>query len=202
MYATENVDIAVDLFTRRLTDILDKMAPVKKFQVRTKYEAWLSDETKERMKERDRAQDTAALSGSQEDWAVYKRLRNDLTKVLHKEKLSWQKGKLDACEEAQDSGKLWKNVLGWLNWSSTSSPTKLLLDGDMVTSPNKTAEVQNQFYINKVREIRRNMPRQKNDPLATLKEIMTGRNVTFSISSISQDEVDKIIKDLKNSKSC
>ena len=115
VYANEDVDIAVDLFTRRLTDILDKMAPVKKFQVRTKYAAWLSDETKERMKERDIAQDKAALSGSQEDWAVYKRLRNGLTKVLHKEKLSWQKGKLDACEEAQDSGKLWKNVLGWLN---------------------------------------------------------------------------------------
>ena len=46
------------------------------------------------------------------------------------------------------------------------------------------------------------MPRQKKDPLATVKEIMTGRNVNFSISSISQEEVDKIIKDLKNSKSC
>ena len=135
------------------------------------------------------------------DWVVYKRLRNDLTKVLHKEKLSWQKGKLDACEEAQDSGKLWKNVLGWLNWSSTSSPTKLLLDGDMVTSPNKMAEVQNQFYINKVREIRRNMPRQKNDPLSTVRQAVAGRDINFSISSISPDEVDKIIKNLKNSKS-
>ena len=168
MYASEDVDVAVDTFTNKLTEILDKMAPVKKFQVRTKYAAWLSEDSKEKIKERDRAQDAAALSRSKEDWAVYKQLRNDLTKVLRKEKMSWQQGKLEACEEDQDSGKLWKNILGWLNWSSTSSPTKLLLDGDMVTSPQRLAEIQNEYYINKVREIRMNIPRQKNDTLSTV----------------------------------
>ena len=105
MYASEDVDVAVDIFTNKLTEILDKMAPVKKFQVRTRYAAWLSEDSKEKIMERDRAQEAAALSGSQEDWAGYKRLRNGLTKVLHKEKLSWQKGKLDACEESQNSEK-------------------------------------------------------------------------------------------------
>ena len=145
------------------------MAPVKKFQVKTKYAAWLSDDSKENIKKRDEAQEKAALSGSPEDWAVYKRLRNELTKSLWKEKIAWQQGKLDSCEESKDTGKLWKNILGWLNWSSASSPTKLLVDGDMVTSPQKMAQVQNEYYINKVREIRRNMPRQKKDPLSTLR---------------------------------
>ena len=34
-----DVNQAVDIFTRRLTEILDKMAPVRKFQIRTKYAA-------------------------------------------------------------------------------------------------------------------------------------------------------------------
>jgi hypothetical protein len=46
---------------------------------------------------------------------VYKQLRIHLTTVLRKEKLSWEQGKLEQCEQDQDSGKLWKNVLGWLN---------------------------------------------------------------------------------------
>ena len=71
----------------------------------------------------------------------------------------------------------------------------------MVTSPQRLAEIQNQYYISKVRDIRMNMPRQKNDPLSTVRQRMAGRNINFSISSISPDEVDKIIKDLKNSKS-
>ena len=63
------------------------------------------------------------------------------------------------------------------------------------------ADVQNEYYINKVRDIRRNMPRQKNDPLTTVRRMMTGRTATFSISAVSPDEVDKIIRNLKNSKS-
>ena len=39
VYSCNDVDQAVDIFTRRLTDILDKMAPVRKFQIRTKYAA-------------------------------------------------------------------------------------------------------------------------------------------------------------------
>ena len=34
-YCSENVDQAVHIFTTKLTDILDKIAPIKKFQ--TKY---------------------------------------------------------------------------------------------------------------------------------------------------------------------
>ena len=108
VYASEDVDIAADIFTRKLTDILDRMAPVKKFQIRTKYAAWVSDLTKENLKVRDRAKEKAVQSGSQDDWSVYKRLRNDMTKVLHRERLSWEKAKLESCEEGQDSGKLRK----------------------------------------------------------------------------------------------
>ena len=39
VYSSNDVDQAVDIFTRKLTDILDIMAPVKKFQIRTKYAA-------------------------------------------------------------------------------------------------------------------------------------------------------------------
>ena len=49
VYASDDVDVAVDIFTTKLTDILDRMAPVKKFQVRTKYAAWLSEGTKRRI---------------------------------------------------------------------------------------------------------------------------------------------------------
>ena len=200
VYASDDVDAAVDIFTRKLTDILDRMAPVKKFQVRKKYAAWLSENTKLKIQERDKAQKTATHSRSEDAWAVYKRLRNDLTKVLKKEKLSWHQSKVETCEENQDSGKLWKNILGWLNWSSTSSLTKLLHNGDMVTSPQKMADIQNNVYINKVKEIRRNMPGQKDDPLVTVKQMMTGRTANFSLTAVAPDDVDKIIKDLKNSK--
>ena len=91
---------------------------------------WVGESTKQKIKIRDSAHQAAIHSKSVEDWARYKRLRNDLTKILQKEKGSWQQSKLIACEVNTDTAKLWKNVLGWLNWSSASSPTRLLHEGD------------------------------------------------------------------------
>ena len=48
VYSCQDVDQAVDILTSKLTELLDKMAPVKKFQVRTKYAAWVSDSTRKR----------------------------------------------------------------------------------------------------------------------------------------------------------
>lgn len=44
------------------------------------------------------------------------------------------------------------------------------------------------------------MPPQKCDPLATVRRLMTGRNIKFTVSPVAPDEIDKIIKELKNSK--
>ena len=151
VYSCTDVDQAVDIFTRRLTDILDRMAPVRKFQIRTKYAAWIKDDTKNKMKERDLAQQVASDSGLTADWDRYKSLRNRVTYLLKNDKYHWQQSKLQSCEETRDMGKLWKNVLGWLNWSSTSSPTKLNHNGNLETSPQKMADIQNNFYIEKVK---------------------------------------------------
>ena len=177
-----------------------EQAPVKKFQVRTKYAAWVSDGTKEMIKERDAAQLTAATTQLKDDWDRYKRLRNDLSVVKKKEKLAWKQQKLDSCEESGDYGKLWKNVFGWLNWSSASSPTRLSLNGVLETSPSRMAELQNQYYINKVKTIRQNMPAQKKDPLETLRHRMQGRSQTFTPAPVTPDQIEKIISNLKNSK--
>ena len=202
VYSCQDVDLAVDIFTSSLTEILDKMAPVKRFQVRTKYAAWVSDNTKEKIRARDAAQMTAATTQPKEDWDRYKRLRNDLSVVKKREKLAWHQQKLEACEESGDYGKLWKNILGWLNWSSTSSPTKLSQNGVLETSPSKMAELQNQYYINKVKTIRQNMPAQKKDPLYTLMQRMQGQSQPFSPAPVTPDQIEKIISSLKNSKAC
>ena len=55
VYCCEDVNKAAELFTQILGDILDRHAPVKVFQTRTNFAPWLSDETKNIMKERERA---------------------------------------------------------------------------------------------------------------------------------------------------
>ena len=125
---------------------------------------------------------------------------NISTSQPRKDKQVWQQQKLESCEEAGDTGKMWKNILGWLNWTSTGSPTKLNSNGSVETSPSRMAELQNKYYIEKVRSIRRNLPGQGNDPLKVLKGVLEGNQTSFSTHAVSPEQVDKIIKDLNNSK--
>jgi hypothetical protein len=82
LYSSNDVDQAVDIFTRTLTDILEEMATVKKIQIRTKYAALFSDDAKIKIMARDLAQQTASDSGMNGDWENYKKLRNEVTSQL------------------------------------------------------------------------------------------------------------------------
>ena len=91
VYSSMEVDEAVHCFTKKLTDILDRLAPVKKFQIRSKYAAWISEDTKNKIKLRDAAQELAATIQTMDNWENYKTIRNNVTTLLAKDKLTWQK---------------------------------------------------------------------------------------------------------------
>ena len=86
LYSCNNPDEAAHIFTRKLSLILDEMAPVRKYQVRRKYAPWLSKSTKELMNERNLAQKRAAKSGKAYEWKSFKKLRNKINAILKKEK--------------------------------------------------------------------------------------------------------------------
>ena len=190
---------AVQLFTQKVNFILDQMALVKTFQATSKYCPWLTEETKTLIRERNKAQELASENKTNENFEKYKTLRNKVTNILRHDKTKWQKQKLENCNN--DPGKLWKNVLGWLNWCSSGSPSKLYHAGQIVTSPAKLAEIMNNFFVDKIATIRQGLPSQTDDPLRTLQKIMKDRNTVFSLSCVHPDAVRKIILSLKNSKS-
>ena len=68
--------------TEKITRVLDKFAPVKTIQVKPSYAPWLTDQVKEAMTQRDRAQLTASVTQCQESWRLYRHLRNFATKCL------------------------------------------------------------------------------------------------------------------------
>ena len=95
-----------------------------------------------------------------------------------------------------------KNILGWLNWCSSGSPTKLYHAGQIVTSPARLAEIMNNFFVSKITTICQGLPTSTDDPLRTLKHIMKDNQSEFSLSCVHPNTVREIILGLKNSKSC
>ena len=198
LYASTDVNKAVEILTSEFSKLLDKHAPIKKFQTRKHYAPWLSVETKKLMKERDQAQAWAVSTKNPEDWLIYKTLRNKATKILKVEKIQWQKSQLEKCNN--DSAKLWANVKGWLSWCTVSSPTRLFSAGSLVTSPQKIATIMNSFYIDKVLKIQENLPPSNTDPLHLLQKLRLGSESVFTLKPVHPDLIYKILGELKNSK--
>lgn len=144
----EDLDQAVNLLTNNLTEILDKMCPVKLIQIRSKYSPWLSEETKLLMKNRDEAQKAATLTNKNEDWNNYKKLRNKINNRLKVEKKNWQRRKLDNCES--DPSRTWKNVKGWLGWNTGGPPTQLFHNGTFFNKPSDLSKTMNNFLLIKL----------------------------------------------------
>ena len=88
-----------------------------------------------------------------------------------------------------------------MKWSSSGAPTKLYSNGNLETSPKRLANIMNNFYINKIRRIRENLPPINEDPLKKMKLMMENKNSTFSLLPVHPDLVEKIISLLRNSKS-
>ena len=200
IYSCNDVNLAVEMLTEDITKILDTMAPIKVFQVRTRYAPWISCSTKEWMKLRDEAQRQAGESNLEEDWIKYKRLRNKISNILKTEKKLWQAKKLD--EAASDMGKTWRIVKSWLGWASGGPPTQLSIGGLLICKPYQIAQCMNEYFTTKVRTIVANLPQNNRDPLQLINNLMQNRTCSFSLQAVHPDEVDKIISKLKSSKSC
>ena len=96
---------------------------------------------------------------------------------------------------------LWKIMKGWLSWKTTGPPSQLFSEGTIVNSPAGLAEVMNKFFIEKVKQLRQGIPANDTDPFKTLKETMSERTCEFNFKAVDPDQVLKIIKSLKNSRS-
>ena len=86
VYSATDVNTAVKVLTDKITRALDKYAPVRTIQVRSRYAPWISDLTKRVMVERDLAQQAAVASQDPNKWREFKNLRNNATKCLRRDR--------------------------------------------------------------------------------------------------------------------
>ena len=192
-----DVNEATELLVNKITKVLDKMAPVRTVQVRAKYAPWLSKETKELQTRRNAAQKAAAQTDSPEDWRIFRALRNQVTAKLRGDKREWEKANLDDKENTPTE--IWSKVRSWLGWGGGGTPTQLLSEGQLVTSPAGLSNCMNKFFLNKIKRLRSSIPATLRDPLSKIREAMRYRTCSFSIQETTEDDIRKAISKLKNS---
>ena len=135
-----------------------------------------------------------------DDWRRYKSLRNRTTARIKEERKTWEKEKLNSVKNNPTS--LWKNVKTWLNWNNTGPPSQLFHQGQLINSPAGLAGTMNNFFISKVRNLRQGIPPTELDPLHVLREAFSDRECSFRFTAVHPEEVHRVLRGLKNTKSC
>ena len=68
IHNADDIDEATEIFTKAFTEVLDKHAPLKVIQNRNNYIPYISDELKEKMKNRDKLKVEAATTGDKDKY--------------------------------------------------------------------------------------------------------------------------------------
>ena len=89
IYDIEDVDLANNFLESRVVNILDTICPYKTVQYRTDCKSWLTDNTKNKMKTRDTIRECARITGDPETWTQYKSLRNEVNRLVNKDRKTY-----------------------------------------------------------------------------------------------------------------
>ena len=195
--ASTSADTAAFILNQGITRILDTMAPVRTIQTKKSYVPYLTTETKELQLEAKKAQIKAALSGEQEDWRLYRSIRNQKNRAVKNDELKWQQAKLSKINNPSD---MWKTAKSLLGWVCAGPPTQLYHMGQYITSPAGLATTMNNFFLSKVKKLRDSIPHTDVDPLSKMKESMKNRSCSFSFSSVTSAQIQIILTNLRGSK--
>ena len=152
----EDIDICVDLFNSRLCRILDIHCPVKKIQLRQNYTPWITPEIKEAQTELKWKKIKAQRSKNKDDQEDVQRDAKFIRSLFRKAEEDWRK--IEAQKHESRPGMTYKQVKDQVGWSGGKQPRQLRDNqGKISNSPKKNANIMNNFYIQKVKTIRKNM---------------------------------------------
>ena len=87
-----------------------------------------------------------------------------------------------------------------MGWKSTGTPHQLEVNNVLETKPSRIAKIMNDFFINKIKTIRNNMFSVQENFVGCLK-MMVGKKCSLSLNHVTKDDVKKLLKKLKNTKS-
>ena len=202
----DDLDVAAEILTRKLRNLLNVHAPWIVFQQRKFFVPYLTEETKKLMMQRDKlkqeAKDLALRDKGRHvsveqrlAWENYKKLRNKINNSKKHDEKNYKSRKIS--EDLQFPDRVWKTAKSFMGWKSTGTPNQLEVDGKLETKASKIAQVMNDFFIDKVQAIRNGL-RQVPENLVECLKIMRGKRCSLVLNHVTVDTVCKLLKQLKS----
>ena len=107
---------------------------------------WMSGQIKKGMYQRDHQLKKARLSNTDEDWKLYRSLRNQVTAQIRKAKCNYNKKHIQ--ENSDNPKTFWKTINKILpNEKKKRVSSAINIDGNLITGRNKIANAFNMYFI-------------------------------------------------------
>ena len=200
---TDDLNTAAELFETKFKAILDKHAPIKIFQQFRNYVPYLSENTKNLMKERDNLKKIATSENNNELFKEYKVKRNLVKKYLEKDKKDYFDKKFNS-ENNKTTKNIWSTVYETLKSVKNLAPTKLKVNGKILNNPKEMANQFAKIFSNKTKKIREKTSGNPTiDPKIRLQQYLNQRGVElpeFKLKPIKIEKLRDIMKQKMKSK--
>ena len=152
------------------------------------------------MEERNKAKDVFLKSQTNADHIKYKKLRNNTLKMQRADKSKWVTGMLG--ENGNNSKKIWRTVKTVSGDLKRATISKIITNGVSLTKKSEIVEELNNAFIEKIKDIKENLPMPETNLLSKLKNIKSPTDNVLQPLEISEAELNKIIKEMKKNTSC
>ena len=205
LYITQNIDVATSVLTDNITNVLDTIAPVIRIRNNMKFKEFISEETKEKMDERDNKLRIAKDTRLDTDWTNYKITRNEVSKMIKKDKKNHDTLFNREIEKQNSTKYLWDMVKSKAGWIQNLAPTYIQVGATLLKKKGQVANCLNDFYVDKIENIRQSIVQSEDNPLSYLQDRMEkskGNKVNptkFSLEQLNLEDINKIIDSLTNS---
>ena len=172
LFESTDINIINSVFETKVGAILEEEAPLKSYQHRSNFKSWLTPELKLQMEIRDTKRELARQTNDKKHWKEYRVERNKCSKNLHKVDREFHNKLYRKFEETHDVKSIYKTTRRLLNWKGGGGPQSFLKNGLLVRRPIELANLQMEFFNDKVKGLIRDLPITNTNPLKWIKKSM------------------------------
>jgi len=200
LFACQNVDIAYNMFSDKLTDIFNsnfKLVRASRKSMKNN-KPWITASLIRCVNNKSKLYKKWILSKQSADESLYKNYANELRKILNKAEASYFQRICDT--KLYSLKKVWSNLNSVIStqFNKKSKPVvnKLIINSRPITDPSEIANEFNDYFCNVGNSLSKLLP--PGDFKSYLNNPMLN---SFACHSASLSELDNIIQNLNNSKS-
>ena len=176
--------------------IVGKFLKTRKYSNRKQSLPWINASIRKLMKQRDLALKTALKSSLNTDMALFKGLRNRVTKELRNAKAEYY---ISAITNARgNSASIWKQINSLIKPSKKEIISELKINNNIISESEEIAEEFNNFFIKSVEELAHNFKHIRTQSVGNQDNESTS---LFVLKQTNRAEVLKIIDKFSNSHS-